>query len=120
MITKIAYKKQGDGRDSWIKTFFEDDDIEGKGSWVLPPEIVYENPEMINKSDQTVLGLVYEMSPNGIEELRKIMSGDITPQQRTRVDIVSRKPDLKKEYNSSANWFQRFINWVKRIFKRKK
>ena len=49
MITKITYKKQGDNKDSWIKTFFDDSDTECIGAWVAPPEIVYEDPAKQNK-----------------------------------------------------------------------
>ncbi len=49
MITKITYKKQGNNEDSWIKTFFDDSHTECTGTWVAPPEIVYEDPSKQNK-----------------------------------------------------------------------
>ena len=49
MITKITYKKQGENKDSWVKTFFDDSDTECIGAWVAPPEIVYEDPAKQNK-----------------------------------------------------------------------
>lgn len=49
MITKITHKKQDGDKDSWIKTFFADNDTECIGEWVSPPEIVYEDPSKQNK-----------------------------------------------------------------------
>ena len=76
MITKITYKKQGDNKDSWIKTFFDDSDTECTGAWVAPPEIVYEDPAKQNKEVElwrikgilTIMGRIEEVDA-AIEKL---------------------------------------------------
>lgn len=59
----ITFKKQGDGRDSWVITY---DD--GR-----PPEIVFEDPSKTNPADKTVLTLVKQMSPEALTELKELL-----------------------------------------------
>ncbi len=118
MITKITYKKQGDNKDSWIKTFFDDSDTECIGAWVAPPEIVYEDPAKQNKEVElwrikgilTIMGRIEEVDaaldqiPDSIKKtLAKFVwnNGNVLNSQSDTVKFVQSVLKLTDEEKDS-------------------
>jgi hypothetical protein len=65
MRKEYKYKLQGDGRDSWIVTEFDENNE------LINKYMVYEDP---NKQIGTALQAVLNATPEEIEEIKKILN----------------------------------------------
>lgn len=67
MEKQFAYKKQSDGRDSWIVS-----EVDDKGN-LLNKYMVYENPEA-EKPINPAIEILKNSTPEELEEIKKLLS----------------------------------------------
>lgn len=65
MITEYTYKKQADGRDSWIVTESDENRM------LINRYMVYEDP---NKPKPTALEAILNASPEEIEQIKQLLN----------------------------------------------